>query len=287
MAGENLLETIRARMGSLPRREAAVAALALADPEGFLRMPLTAMAVGAGVSQPTVIRFCRSVDCAGVRDFKLRLAQCLGRGTPYVHASVEPGDDVSAYAAKVIDATAAAIAEARRGLDTGTIGQAVGLLAGARQIVFFGMGGSGFVVQDALHKFIRLDRPANAYTDPLMARMAVAALGPRDVVVPISNTGRTRMVIEVAALAREGGATVLALTAPGSPLAAAADVAVTVEPAEDAELYTPMASRIVHLMLLDVLVTGVALAKGTNFQERSRRIKHSLAPTRLPRQRER
>lgn len=282
MGAGDLLDLIRTRVAALSRREAAVAALVLHNPEGVLHLPLTQLAEQAGVSEPTVIRFCRSLGCAGVRDFKLRLARSLARGTPYIHAAVAPDDTAAGYSAKVIDATIAALAEVRRQTDPACLERAVDLLAGARQIAFFGLGGSGPVAQDALHKFIRMDHPAVAYNDPLLARMAVAAMARADALVLVSNTGRTTAVVEVARLARDVGVATLALTAPDSPLAHTVDLALTTAPAEDAEVYVPMASRIAHLVLIDTLAIGVALRKGPQVLERLKRVKQSLQSTRLP-----
>jgi RpiR family carbohydrate utilization transcriptional regulator len=277
----DLLEQLRARAGDLSKREAAVAALVLADPQQVLRAPLNLLAERADVSQPTVIRFCRSLGCEGLRDFKLRLAQSLAQGTPYVHADVLPGDAAAAYAPKIVGASIEALRTLLADLRPETLERAVALLAGARQIVIFGMGGSGPVALDAQHKFVRLDRPANSTADPLLARMTVATMHPDDLLLLISNTGRTLATIELAQLARSTGVPVLALTAPGSALALAADIAVEIEPAEDLELYTPMASRLAHLATIDVLATGVALSRGSEFPARLARVKQALVVTRI------
>jgi len=76
----------------------------------------------------------------------------------------------------------------------------------------------------------------------------------------------------------------IALTAPDSPAAAAARHVVPVEPVEDAEVLTPMASRIVQLALVDALATGVALRLGKRSFERLVKIKRALAQTRFQRQ---
>lgn len=278
---ENLVEAVRERAPELSRQEGAVAALLLADPQALLHMPLNRMAERAGVSQPTVIRFCRTMGCEGLRDFKLRLAHSLALGGPFLHTDVDPEDDAARYTTKVIDATLAAVADLRGRLDPVAIEGAVDRLAAARQLLFFGMGGSGPVALDAMHKFMRLQRPTTvAHTDPLLARMAVAGLGPDDALVVLSNTGRTLITLDVVALARGGGVPVVALTAPGSPLALAADHTVAIEPAEDVELFTPMASRIAHLVVVDILATGVGLRRGAGVREHLMRVKESLAPTR-------
>lgn len=280
--GGNLLDTLRRRLAELSPREAAAASAILADPHSVLHESVGAVARRAGVSQPTVIRLCRSVGCDGFSDFKLRLAQSLVPGTPFVSAHVAPDDGAAAYVAKTFAAASAALEATRISLELGAIEEAVGLLAGARRIAFFGLGGSAATAIDAQHKFCRFAAPVSAHADPLMLRMILTGMGIGDVLVAISNTGRTRAVIEAAELAATLGVLVIAVTAPGSPLAMAASVAVAVEPAEDAELFTPMASRIAHLAVLDALAIGVALAQGPGIVERLARLKETLSHTRLP-----
>jgi RpiR family transcriptional regulator, carbohydrate utilization regulator len=278
---QDLLTTLRARRSALSKREAKVASLVLADPQRVLRLPLDKLAAEAEVSQPTVIRFCRSLDCEGLRDFKLRLAASLAGGVPYVHADVEAGDAAAAYAPKVIGAAIAALQAARDRLDAVRLEAAVEILTSARQMVLFGMGGSGPVALDAQHKFLRLDCPAISTADPLLARMMVSVMKPGDLLLLVSNSGRTIATIELAELAGAAGAAILALTAPNSPLAARATIAIEIEPAEDVDLYTPMASRLAHLAMIDVLATGVALKRDGDAPQRLRRVKQALVATRL------
>lgn len=278
----NLLDVLRRRLGELSRREAAVAETILAEPGAVLQTSVGTLAARAGVSQPTVIRLCRSVGCDGFSDFKLRLAQSLVPGTPFVSAHVAPSDSAPEYVAKIFGAAAAALEATRQSLEIGAIEEAVALLASARRIAFFGLGGSAATAIDAQHKFCRFSAPVSAFSDPLMLRMTLTGMGAGDVLVAISNTGRTRAVIEAAELAAAMRVAVVAVTAPRSPLAEAAAVAVAVEPAEDAELFTPMASRIAHLAVIDALAIGVALAQGPGIMERLARLKESLSHTRLP-----
>jgi RpiR family transcriptional regulator, carbohydrate utilization regulator len=277
----NLLVLLRSRSSALSKREASVAALVQADPQRVLRLPLDRLATEAGVSQPTVIRFCRSLGCDGLRDFKLRLAASLAGGVPYVHADVLPGDAAAAYGPKVIGAAIAALHAARDKFDADTVERAVALLASSRQLLFFGLGGSGPVALDAQHKFVRLDCPATSTSDPLMARMMVSVMAETDLLLLVSNTGRTIATLELAALARANNVRILALTAPKSPLAAAATIALEIEPAEDVDLYTPMASRIAHLAMIDVLATGVALRRDTDGPARLMRVKDAVRSTRI------
>jgi len=278
----DLLKRVRDRSPTLSPSERRVAELALGRPDELIYAPLAVVARQAGVSEPTVVRFCRSVGCTGFQDFKLQLAQSMASHFPYADLPIDADAGVVDYATKVFDATLDTLVRLRRDLDVAAVEAAVEYLTAARKIEFYGLGASGSVAQDAQHKFFRLPVPCVSYSDPHMQTMSAAALGQGDVVVAISHTGRTRELLESAEVARRSSTTIIAITSAGSPLAALADVTIAVNVPEDTDLYTPMTSRMAHLAVVDVLALGVALRGGRGTADRLRRMKESLASKRVP-----
>ena len=121
-----------------------------------------------------------------------------------------------------------------------------------------------------------------AYEDHLMQRMSAAAANEGTTVLLFSFTGRTQSMIEVARIAKESKASLIAITSPNSPLAAVADVTITSgDELEDTTLYVPMTTRIIILTIIDILVTGMALAQGPEIDVRLKKIKHSLDATKV------
>ncbi len=282
MARHDLIDRIRQRLEQLNRSERKVADVILADPAAATGMSIATLAQASSVSEPTVNRFCRSFDAKGYPDFKIKLAQSLARGTPYVSQAVEPDDTAADYTQKIFGATIAALDTARRQTDAARIERVVDFLIQAKQIHFFGLGASGAVAQDAQHKFFRFNLPVTAYVDVLMQRMVASTCHTGDVVVVISWTGRTRELVDIARLARESGAVVLGITAPDSPLARECSETLEVATPEDTDYYMPMTSRMIQLALIDVLATGVTLRRGEDFLDHLKKIKDSLKETRYP-----
>lgn len=278
----NIVQEINNALDSLNRSERKVAEVILADPQAATRSSIAVLARAALVSEPTVNRFCKRFNTAGFPDFKLHLAQALASGVPYVNRNVEPDDDAQSYTTKIIDATISAMVTAKKNFDPLTINLAVDQLIQAKQIAFFGVGGSGPVAQDAQHKFFRFNIPVTAYDDFLMQRMVAAASSTGDMIVVISYTGRTKEIVDVAAIARNSGATVLGITAAGSPLAKNCSLVIDVDPPEDTDVYMPMTSRMLHLTVIDILATGVTLRRGPDFLKHLKTIKDSLKDIRYP-----
>lgn len=279
---KNLLEQIQSRLDELNKAERKVAEVILQNPQQATRFSIAALAQAAAVSEPTVNRFCRSFGMSGYPELKIQLAQSLASGAAFVTKAVAEDDGPEAYTRKIFSNTIASLDSAHKLLDPRVIDRAVDLLIQARQIHFFGLGASASVALDAQHKFFRFNLAVSAQADVLMQRMIASVAHTGDLFVVISYTGRTRELVEVAHLARENGASVLGLTAAGSPLARASTLCLDIPLPEDTDIYMPMTSRIVQLTVLDVLATGVTLRRGVDFQPHLRRIKESLVPTRYP-----
>ena len=279
---DNLLEDIQSKLDVLNKSERKVAEAILRDPSAATRYSIAALARAADVSEPTVNRFCRGFSATGFPDFKIRLAQSIATGTPYIGQNIEPDDTVAEFADKIMLSTIASLDKARQALDPKALATAIDYLIQAKQINFFGMGGSASVALDAQHKFFRFNIPVMSYDDALMQRMVAAGSSVGDVIVLISYTGRTRETVDIAQLARANGATVIGITNPDSPLAETCTVVLGVTAPEDTEVYMPMSSRIIHLTVIDILATGVTLKRGADFLGHLKKIKESLKPTRFP-----
>jgi glucokinase len=260
--GSALLSQIQRARDGLSPAERRVADHVLAHPRSALGDPIAEIARAAQVSQPTVIRFCRSLGCEGLSDFKLRLASGLSATVPLTHTQVTDEDSTLELGVKVLGNTASAILQVREQLNRDTLGRAIALLAAAERIEFFAVGHYSVVADDAQFKFLRFGVPSASYTEPRLQLLAANVLRPSDVVVIVSSSGHVDDLLAVTDLARSRGAPVVAITASQSPLARKADVALIVDHVEDVTTHVPMVSRILHLLIIDILAVGVAMRLG-------------------------
>ncbi|WFM71367.1 transcriptional regulator HexR [Halomonas sp. CKK8] len=279
-----LFDEMRRRMEHFRRSEQKVARFVLRQPEEVIHMRIVDLATEAKVSEPTVVRFCRALGCNGFQDFKLQLAQMLASGSQFAQFSMNDSDSVAEFSQSIFDSTVGTLLSVRDRLDNEALSQAINALAMANRVEFYGFGASGAVAFDAQHKFFRLQISTAAYADPHMQNMSAVTLNEGDVVVAISQTGRTRALVASVRLAREAGATVIGLCPSGSPLAEEVTLPLYIDVHEDTEIYTPMSSRIAHLVLIDVLAVGVAKTRGPKLAEQLREVKKSLNPLRFPEQ---
>jgi RpiR family carbohydrate utilization transcriptional regulator len=280
----SMLERVKASMPALPPAEQRVAKLLLLDPRSFATLPVGELAERAHVSKPTVVRFCRSVGYDGLADFKLKLAGTVNEGVPFVHRSVDEDDKPGDLIVKVIDNAVAAMLKYRNDATGHAFEQAIEALTaagvGKHRIEFYGVGNSGIVAQDAQHKFFRLGVNTIACSDGHVQLMSATMLKPGDCAVVISNSGRSRDLIDAADIARRKGARVIVITASGSPLAQLAQshgqILLAADHPEDFDRYSPMVSRLLHLLIIDILTTGVALRLGPGLRPLMQEIKRNL-----------
>lgn len=265
----------------LRRSERDVAELILEDPAAALQWSIAEAAQRAGVSQPTVARFATAMGFSGFREFKLHLAQSIATGVRYVHSDVEADDTPERVVPKVFDRAVGALIDVRNHLDPQAVARAVAMLAAARRIECFGVGNSAVVAHDAQHKLLRFGIPCSASADPHAMSMVATVIGPGDVVLAISASGRTVDMVDSARAALRAGAAVISITSSTSPLARASTLSLHVDVQEDTDVYTPMASRLAHLVVIDALCVGVALTLGSEAIDRLERVKQSLRHRRL------
>ncbi len=281
MESPNLIRRIADNIHELRKSEAKVANFVLANARDVMNMRIADLASRSEVSEPTVIRFCRAIGFDGFQAFKLQLAQQLGAGGIYTQFNVDDTDTVSDLIGKVFDTTIGSLVTVRDELDPSSLEEAIELLSSARRVEFYGFGASGSVASDAQHKFFRLQLSAAAYTDPHIQHMSAISLGSDDVVVAISQSGKTRALLESVRLAREAGATVIGLTPQGTPLAERCSIPIYVNMEEDYQAVSPVSSRIVHLVVIDVLATGVALHRKPLLKEHLKRLEKSQNALRM------
>ena len=282
MNSPNLIRRITESQPALRKSEAKVAAYVLANASEVIKMRIVDLASNSAVSEPTVIRFCRAIGFDGFQSFKLQLAQQLGLGSVFTQFAVEDSDTVADLLSKVFDTTVGSLITVRDEINSEVLEQAIATISSARRVEFYGFGASGSVAADAQHKFFRLQLSSAAYIDPHIQRMSAISLSPEDVVVAISQSGETQALLQSVELAREAGANVIGLAPQNTSLSRLCNLAIYVNMEEDLESFTPVSSRIAHLVVIDVLATGVARHRKPLLKEHLKRLEKSQKALRTP-----
>ena len=276
----DIMQRMQRLASELSPAQRLVARWLAAHPRQAIDLPIAELADRCGVSEPTVIRFCRRLGLTGYRALKTQLAGVSEQPHSFLHQDVLPRDSTGAAVSKVLDNGIRALMDLRATIDSMPFTAAVNRLEQARQVVFIGVGASGRVAADGWHKFFRLGVPCTTATDaPTIAQCAAVARG-NDIYLAISHTGRWPQLVEGMKLARGNGAATIAITHPDSALARASELVFPCHATEDTSIYTPMSSRLAQLAVLDALQVAFALRLGAAAERDLRRSKEVLqSPT--------
>lgn len=276
MSAPNLIAALADEEGRLSVLEKKLAESVLADVNYATNASITEIAARAGVSPPTVTRFCRRLGCTSFSDFKVQLAKSAYVGLRYLKP-----ESVTSTAAEVAEdiVTKAqnALFEMHRNLDLRAVEAAAQLLTRAQMIYAFGSGGnSTMIVNELQNRLFRLGARVSASNDHGMNLMLAAAAEPGTVVFGSSFTGRNHELVRNFGLLRDRGIPTIALTQGGSPVAAAADVVIAVDLPEGQNIFRASSTRFAFLAVVDILANLVAYADRPRSARILRGIKEQL-----------
>jgi len=250
---------LRDRYPELSPAQQRLAGFLLENLETASDYTITELADAASVSVGTISQLCRRLGLKGYQDLRLSLA----REAVVVDATEATGHrlDLPAGPADVVRAVERvfgrdleALAATASRLEATAMRTAVEAIAAARRVEIVGVGTAAFVAQEAALKLRKLGVDAVAHPDAHVQAMSSALLGPGDVVVAISHSGRTLDTLRAAQLARDGGATVIVICGEGrSPLAAVADVRLTTISSDTGFQVEPMASTVAALAIIQTV----------------------------------
>ncbi len=262
-----LLAQIQRGVEQFSPAERRVAEYILARPREILSQPIAQIALLANVSQPTVIRFCRTLGAAGLSDLKLRLAAAVTGTIPVSHAQITDDDSTVELGSKVLSNTASAILRLRDHLNQSSVDRAIDALSKSKRTEIF-TGGNDFpVAVDAQSKLLRAG-VACGYLPRESEQLIVAQLlEPGSVALVFDNDGRSSELRDIVEILRERNVTVIALTLGQTGLARRADIAIVIDHIEDMQTQLPMVSRILHLLVIDILAVGIAMRRGTQSEQ--------------------
>jgi DNA-binding MurR/RpiR family transcriptional regulator len=256
-----VLATLRGILPDLSPSEARVARAAIEHPAATAASTIGELARQCETSETTVIRLCRTIGFSGYPEFRLALAGAAAArgGDEYLSGEILPDDSVEQVVRKVAGADAEAISETAKHVSIPALGDAAQAIGAARRIDLYGAGASSFVAQDLQYKLHRIGLLSHTFADPQSAISSAALLQPGDVALGLSHTGTTKDTVRYLEVAREAGATTVAITNhPRAAITRKADIVVTTAARETTFRSGAMASRIAQLTLIDVLFVLVS-----------------------------
>lgn len=245
-------------MGSLSPSEQKVALSVLEHPRKVVQNTITGLAQECDVSESTVVRFCKSIGLDGYKEFRIAIAQEIGAiGPELVSSEFEAPPEIKTLADGVFLNNIRALEATLAGLDLDAVSRAIDALAKAERVDFYGAGPSNVVAMDAYIKFMRIGMSTGFNGNTYLQAVSAAALTQRDVAVAISYSGSTRDTIDALTIARDAGATTVAITNfSDMPICEVADIVICTHADEKLFRGGTMASRTAQLGVIDLIFAG-------------------------------
>lgn len=276
------LPRLRSIYNSLTKAEQKIADYILGNPSEVVHLTITELAEESGSAEATIFRLCQKAGFRGYQHFKIALAGDLYTPMESVYNDVNIGDSLTTITYKVFGSIIEGLQDTMKIVNEQAFEQAVAALDSARRIDIYGSGGSAAVAADIEHRFIRFGIPVRAYADPHTQITSAALMQPGDVVIAVSHTGSNRDLLDSVDMAKESGATVIAITSHmKSPLSVKADICLYGTAREIKHRSEAMAARLMHLAIADILYIGVLLRQPDRIVENMQKIRKAIAVRRV------
>lgn len=272
------LERIRDAYSTLNTAEKKAAQYILENPRDIIHFSITELADGSKVSETTIFRLCNKLGYKGYQELKISLAGALVEPIENIHEEIKEQDDMYMIMHKIMNSNMYSIENTMKINKSEELDRAVGMILKAEQLLFFGMGGSGAIANDACHKFVRTGLKCSANTDSHWQAMLSSMVKEDDVIFAFSNSGSNKELIESIKIGRDNGAKVITVTSNAkSPIAKVSDVILVSYGKESMFRSEAMESRITSLILIDCLYVGVALKRKKETLDTLEKIREGIA----------
>lgn len=234
-------------------------------PDEVREITIVDFAQRANCSEATIVRLCKRLGYRGFPELKGDFAagQEHHDDENLDYQGISRRDSPVEVMQKVIDATVGALRDTFNILDKRAYEQALETLVKAPNILFCGVGDAALVAMEAYQRFVRIGQSCCTSEDPDLQLIMASHLAKGDALIAVSHSGKSRTVINAVKMAREKGATVIAITNfPVSPLTKNSDIVLLTAVFSQHMTGEIISKRVAELCIIESLYINYMLKKG-------------------------
>lgn len=258
---EDILTILLASLDELNSSEGKVAQYVLANPEEVVHLSIALLSQKAGVSEPTVIRFCRSLGYSGYQNFKIQLATGLASSHHPTSNHINDSDSFLQITNKICSNSGHTLQKLPEILEVGDIEQALALLSSATKIELYGSGNSGLVAFSAQQQLGARNLPIRIHGDSHFQKISATNLKKDHLAFIISASGDSATSLEIAKTAQQQGATVLGLTPKNTSLSQYCHTTLGCPQPEEEHSASSTITMLCQLTIINILATSLSCKK--------------------------
>ena len=274
-----ILTTMRTKYNTLSAVQKVIANYVFKHTSEVILLPLSELAAKCNTSETTVMRFLRKLDYDSYQVFRVKIAQEIPhQHLESVYSEINQSDSIETIMKKVVASTVLSIKDLQQLIASKDIKKAVGMMKSARQIIFIGVGSSSFIAFDAYHKFLRLGMQVTATADSHLMSIMASHVTDKDLVIAVSHSGESRDILDCLRLAKKNYAGVIVFTSyRNSSIAKYSDVVLLSSANETKYRSDALVSRILQLVIIDMLYVAMVLEMGPEAVERINKSRLAVA----------
>lgn len=272
-------ELIKLKYNSLSKSEKKIADFVLSTGFKVSEMTLSELAKAVGVSDPSVVRFTKALGFKGFSAFKNQAILDLGKESnapqsqKFIDLNFSQEDTLESIPEKVVNSTISGLQDTLKIFDYAAFEEAVQAITRAKRLEIFGVGNSGSIALDFVSKLARIGLNVNYFSDNHLSQLSTIALTKEDVAIAISHSGSTIDVVDTLKIAKQAGATTIALTNyKASHISEYADIELLTGDHETTFYSETMISRMSLLAIVDMLYMGILLSDYETYTSRLHKV---------------
>ena len=242
---------------SMGKAEKKIADWIFQNPGKIISLSIVELAEQCKCSEATIVRFSKKLGLDGYQGLKISIAS--ESGTSIVSTNVSFEDSIFTMFEKVCNEIYCSLELTKKSLSSENLENAAKKISNAKKISIFGLGNSAAIALDASHKFLRAGLNSVAYSDNHMQVIAASHMSDGDVAIAISHSGSSIDIVEALKIARDHGATTIAISNRGkSPIDKYSDIILSTSSNETEYNILALNSRIAQLAIIDTLYYYIA-----------------------------
>jgi DNA-binding MurR/RpiR family transcriptional regulator len=263
-------------ISKLPPSEKKIAQYIIDNPTEIINCNVNEISQKSLGSSAAVMRLCKKLGLKGFQELKLRVYGDLNKNEEVEFRDIVANEAKKSVINKITTNNIQAIKETTEIINIDELDKAVDFLIKARRIVFYGVGASGIIAEDAQQKFTRINKQAYAFTDMHTATMTIANLNEEDVVFLISFSGETKEVLKILKIAKQKNIRIISLTKYGiNSISSKSDIKLYSSASRETIFRSAAtSSRLAQLHMIDILfmcLVSIKYDESINFLDETRK----------------